>query len=73
MLAVGSECSPCQQLNFISLFLYLGLIFCPRKGVLPFFNQRMLVKENKVGPLLAEIRLAGSKHSAYSIVSQVDY
>ena len=27
VLAAGSKCSPCQQLNFISLFLYLGLIF----------------------------------------------
>ena len=51
MLAVDSECSPCQQFSFISLLLCLGLIFSRGKGtVLPSVGQRMLVKKNKVGP-----------------------
>ena len=32
VLAVDSKCSPCQQFNFISSFLYLGLIFAQEKG-----------------------------------------
>ena len=31
-VAVDSKCSPYQQFNFISLFLYLELIFARGKG-----------------------------------------
>ena len=41
MLAVGSECSPCQQFNFISLFLCLGLIFARGRKSLLSVGQRI--------------------------------